>query len=104
MRHIAAFIGDMPLPGPGQCMSILPQFPYFWAEGLLQASMGKEKGGKKGGGSSKPEHMTDEEWELCQNVAELVMVRRFNPVLSQKSPRLRAVGSHVVCVLMGMGR
>lgn len=79
--------------------------PYSWAE-ASSVSMGKEKGGKKGGGASKPEHMSDEEWELCQNVAELVMVRRFNPVLRQRA-RLRAVRSsthtHVTCVSLGMG-
>jgi hypothetical protein len=68
--------------------------------------MGKEKGGKKGGGSSKPEHMSDEEWELCQNVAELVMVRRFTPVHSHRA-RLRAVRSStrtdVTCVSLGLG-
>jgi hypothetical protein len=42
--------------------------------------MGKAKASGKGGGSSsKPDHMTDDEWTLYNNVAELVMVRDIHP-------------------------
>ena len=36
---------------------------------------GKEKGKKKDKASAKPETMSDAEWALYNNVAELVMVR-----------------------------